>query len=149
MGGQDPVTAELHVQALQSRRLSLPYGNATVSYFADYAGKFRTESQLTANPSGASSLVSVVPADRYSSHALEHLDDGRAVLFVQPGGAAYLVDLLAQTGHQQRHSKRLGVAGFQFLVLVRNVDRAARREVASEHARHPVLELDAIAGADA
>ena len=42
----------------------------------------------------------------------------RAVFFVQAGGAAHLVDLLAQTGHQQRHAERLGVAGFQFLVLV-------------------------------
>jgi site-specific DNA recombinase len=62
---------------------------------------------------------------------------------------AHLVDLLAQIRHQQRYTKRLGVAGLQFLILVRNIDRPARHEVAREHARHAVLELHAVAGAHA
>src|SRR6185437_4703821 len=79
--------------------------------------------------------VSVVPANSYADHTFEYLDDGGAVFLIEPGGPAHLVDLLAQIRHQQWYTKRLGVAGLQFLVLVRNIDRPARREVAREHAR--------------
>src|SRR5499427_8397177 len=93
-------------------------------------------------------LASVVPTNSYADHTFEYLDDGGAVFLIEPGGPAHLVDLLAQIRHQQRYTKRLGVAGLQFLVLVRNIDRPARREVAREHARHAVLELHAVASAD-
>src|SRR6516225_11418475 len=93
--------------------------------------------------------ASVVPANSYADHTFEYLDDGGAVFLIESGGPAHLVDLLAQIRHQQWYTKRLGVAGLQFLVLVRNINRPARREVAREHARHAVLELHAVAGAHA
>src|SRR5205807_4032743 len=39
--------------------------------------------------------------------------------------------------------------GFELLVLVRDVNRAPRHEIARQHARHPVFELHAAAGTDA
>src|ERR1700724_3879296 len=38
---------------------------------------------------------------------------------------------------------------FELLVLVRDVNRAPRHEIARQHARHPVFELHAAAGTDA
>src|SRR5215469_1625186 len=58
--------------------------------------------------------ASVVPANSYADHTFEYLDDGGAVFLIEPGGPAHLVDLLAQIRHQQRYTKRLGVAGLQF-----------------------------------
>src|SRR5260370_6773961 len=46
--------------------------------------------------------------DRHAGHLLEDLDDRRAVLFVEPGGAGHLIDLLRQVGEQQRHAEPFG-----------------------------------------
>src|ERR1700730_16941108 len=86
--------------------------------------------------------------NRDAGEFLEQLDDRRAVLFVEPLGARHLIYLLRHIGEQQRQAEPRGKRRLELLVLVRNVDRAARREVALQHARHPVLELHRGTGAD-
>src|SRR5438477_6680902 len=100
------------------------------------------------NDTIAASLLFAAVADSNAGQLLEYLDDCRAVFFVEALGARHLIDLLRHIGEQKGHAKPFGKRRLQLLVLVRNVDRAARREVALQHAWHPVLELHRRASAD-
>src|SRR6185503_3797368 len=52
-------------------------------------------------------ILFALDADLNSGEPFEHLDDRRAVFFVEPLGAAHLVDLLRQVGEEERHPEPL------------------------------------------
>jgi hypothetical protein len=80
-------------------------------------------------PQAAEFSAALFAADLHPRKPLVHLDERRAVFLAESSGAPHLVDLLGHVGEEERYAEALRESRFEFLVLERYVERAARRPI--------------------